>query len=393
MDSLPTQPAGDGATPPVAPSPAPPPSTRFVARFFDGNQAQPHAVHVAAEGGLLLITSETGDVAERWPIPMLKTEQTPDGSIAVRPRTSPARLFLPDASLLPTLGLRPRRSAARPMRWGAALAILVASIGGAILAVESLPDLAAPLIPLAWEDPLGAAARAALLASHKPCTAPEGQAAFDRLAATLAAQGHIRGDVHLTVIDDKTTNAFALPGNRIIVLRGLIDSAADGDEVAGVIAHEFGHLAHRDPIKGIIRQFGLGALAATLGWNGSGSGEIAETLIRLAYGRRAEAEADAFSIDVLRRAGLRANGLAHFFAHLPAHDISGIPTFLSDHPPTAERLERTQQPPDGAPAFPQAEWQAIRTMCASPLPSREGPGVGDAGMNPDPTRRTPAARL
>ena len=356
MDGLLTETSGDGTTPPVAAS---------FARFFDGRQANPHVVYVTAADGLLHIDSQHGEVAERWPLTMLRTEHTPDGGLSVRPTNSPARLFLTDATLLSALGLRAGRSDARPMRWGAALAILLVAIGGAILTVDRFPDLAAPLIPIAWEDPLGAATQAALLSSHKACIGPDaqaGQAAFDRLAATLAAQGHINGDIHLTVIDDKTVNAFALPGNRVIVLRGLIDSAADGDEVAGVLAHEFGHLAHRDPVKGIIRQFGLGALAAAMGWNGSGSGEVAETLIRLAYGRRAEADADAYSIDTLHRAGLRADGLAHFFAHLPAH-TSGIPTFLSDHPPTAERLERAQQSPDGAPAFTPAEWQAIRSMC------------------------------
>lgn len=359
MDGNPAQPPGDGTTR----------HAHFPGRFYDGHQAQPHAVHVAAQFGLLLITSATGDVAERWPLPMLHTERTPDGSIAVRPRTSPARLLLPDASFLPSLGLRLRGSSAtRPMRWGAALAILVASIGGGILAVDRLPELVASFVPIAWEDPLGAGTQALLLSSHKACTGPEGQAGLDRLAATLAAQGHtgrggLRGAIRLTVIDDRTANAFALPGNRIILLRGLIDAAADGDEVAGVLAHEAGHLAHRDPMKGIIRQFGLGALAATIGWSGSGSGEVAEALVRLAYGRRAEVDADAFSIDALHRAGLRADGLAHFFAHLPAGGTSSIPTFLSDHPPTADRLEAAQQPSDGSPAFTQAEWQAIRTMC------------------------------
>lgn len=359
-------------------------ATAAAARFYDGRHGRRHDVLVQVRDGVALIRSigsssggggdgGAGDaVAVDWPLAGMTAAQapTPDGVVPFRlGRRDPARLVVDDPALLEALrrgGIRrwPRRQAG----WGAALAACVAVLGVGIALIDALPGVLAPLVPLSWEAPLGEGAQALLLSRHRRCTGAEGQRALDRLTARLAESGGISSPVQLVVVDDPMVNAVTLPGNRVLVMRGLIAAAGSGDELAGVLGHEFGHTARRDPTRQILRQLGLGAIAAALGWGGGGggidAGGIAQTLLGLSYGRAAETAADAYAVAALRRAGLRADGLGRFFARIEAGDhLPGSFAFLSDHPATAERRRQVEQPSDGAPALSDAEWQAVRTMC------------------------------
>ncbi len=105
----------------------------------------------------------------------------------------------------------------------------------------------------------------------------------------------------VVVRDNRLVNAFTLPDGEIVVMRGLIDAAQDGDEVSGVLAHEMGHVQHRDPAREMLRRIGLNMTARSLGWGGN----LAGALTGLSYGRRAEARADDAALVTLSRAGLR----------------------------------------------------------------------------------------
>ena len=329
------------------------------ARYFDGRQASAHAVTLVVEGGQVLIRLPDGADADAWPLNGVRAEAEPGGAVRFRFGAGPARLVVDDpddlALLLPAVRRRPRR----PVGWGVALAACLAVAGLSVALVHSGPDLLAPLVPLEWEAGLGSGVESAMLRRGR-CTGAEGQAALDRLVARLAPPG---GPVRAAVADDPMVNAFTLPGRRVVVMRGLIASAGDGDELAGVVAHELGHVAHRDPLKGLLRAMGLNVVAVGLGWGGMDGGQAAGTLLGLSYGRAAEAAADDYAVQSLHAAGLRADGLARFFRRI-GHE-GGLPAFLSDHPPTAEREARAAQAgTEGAPAFTPAEWDALRGMCA-----------------------------
>jgi Zn-dependent protease with chaperone function len=271
-------------------------------------------------------------------------------------------------------GARRRLRGGWRRHWTVALASAVAGLAACALGIDQAPRLLAPLVPQALADKLGAGVEAALTTggAGRRCSSADGQRALDQLAARLgtAAVGLDRTP-SVGVIDGATVNAFALPGRRILVMRGLIDAAEDGDELAGVLAHEMGHIAHRDPMKSLLRAAGLSAVAAALGLGDGGvasSASLARAVATAAYGRAAETQADAAAIETLRRADLRADGLGRFFRLLERHEAepggSGQPlTWLSDHPLTAEREARVAQPSDGAPAMTGAEWSALRRIC------------------------------
>lgn len=306
-----------------------------------------------------------------WPIGRIVAIEAPDsrGAVTLARDGQPARLIVTDADLLRRLaeaGIRLRRGRAwRAWHWVALVGGSVAGLVAVAFLLDATPRLAAPLVPAAWENRLGGLVETVLMHDRQTCKGVAGQRALEALVARLRVAGGIEPVVRIAVLDDRMVNALTLPGGRVLVMRGLIDKAQDGAELAGVIAHELGHVAHRDPTTRLLRQLGIGFIAASLGWNDAlaNAGGIAQDLMTLSYSRRAEAAADAAGEAYLNRAGLRADGLGRFFAHLEATEGRGVIALLATHPPTEERRAHATRTTDGTLPLSDAEWAAVRGMC------------------------------
>ncbi len=153
------------------------------------------------------------------------------------------------------------------------------------------------------------------------------------------------------VVDNPQINAFAVPAGHVYIHTGVILEARNVSELAGVIAHEVGHVARRHVAKSYGRQQGtgvlyeLGVIAASaygLGSAASLGGQLAAQAYLTKFGRDAEREADAFAVEVLPAAGYDPQGLVTFFEKLQRSGGSGG-GFLSSHPATSERIENTQR--------------------------------------------------
>ena len=236
--------------------------------------------------------------------------------------------------------------------------MIAAALG--LAAIDRAPDLLAPLLPTSLTDAIGTIAVDSLFPGARACTGQPGQQALDDLAGRLAVAAGLP-PVRIMVLDVHLANAMAVPGGRVVLLRGLIEQSGDGAMLAGVLAHELGHVQHRDPERAVLRQLGLGAFAAVLG---ADVGRLAGTLVAWSYGRAAEAAADAAALSVLRGAGLRADGLSRFLA--AAGTRREPPAWLSDHPDTASRVRRTATDPAGKEPLSPAEWAAVRAICRAP---------------------------
>lgn len=167
------------------------------------------------------------------------------------------------------------------------------------------------------------------------------------------------------VVDDEELNAFAAPAGHIYVHTGTILAARNASELAGVIAHEIGHVAHRHVAHNYNRQrntgilYKTGVLAAWLFGGGLGAsaaqlgGGLAATAYLNTFGREAEMEADAFAVAAMPGADWDPNGLVTFFKTLQAEGGPHIPAFLASHPATEERITTTSEriaelTPDGS---------------------------------------------
>jgi predicted Zn-dependent protease len=147
------------------------------------------------------------------------------------------------------------------------------------------------------------------------------------------------GGYRLDVIDDDgMVNAFALPGGHLYLATGLVLQAHDCAEIAGVLAHEMGHVVERHAMERL-------AAAKTGHWLtrmflGSGTGgDVAEAAFAVmqgtAFSRRDEAEADAVGVRIAGGAGYDPHGVARFLERAAGGGRSA--SFFDSHPATAER--------------------------------------------------------
>jgi len=159
---------------------------------------------------------------------------------------------------------------------------------------------------------------------------------------------------HFYVVDDDEINAFAAPAGHIYVHTETILMARNVSELAGVIAHEVGHVVKRHIAENYNRQRNTGiahqtfVIAAGLvgGSPAAGAANLGGALAGTAYlnrfGRDAERESDAFAVEVMPKAGYDPIGLVTFFKTLRSQSGSGGATFLSSHPATDDRIEETR---------------------------------------------------
>jgi predicted Zn-dependent protease len=248
------------------------------------------------------------------------------------------------------------------------------ALAGWLLLTRAAPEIVAATLPAAAEQLLGEAALAQMLAGETEIEAGPAadavRAIVARLAAAVADNPGYEFDVRLVASD--AVNAAALPGGKILVFSGLLEEAGSPEEVAGVLAHEIGHVLHRDALRGLVGRLGGSAVIALM----LGGGDLARiagqagALDQLAYGRDQERAADRAGILLLARAGLPPAALAAFFERLRAKEAGKLPEFLSTHPDTAarivelRRLAATTPVPDPRPL--QVDWQAVRAS----LPGR-----------------------
>jgi predicted Zn-dependent protease len=158
-----------------------------------------------------------------------------------------------------------------------------------------------------------------------------------------------------SVLNNSVPNAWALPGGKIAVNRGLLVELKNEAEMAAVLGHEIVHAAARHGAKNVERGMLLqGAIIATgiaardkdyanLAIAGA---QVAAALISHKYGRDAEREADLYGMEYMKRAGYdpqAAVGLQQTFVRLSKNRrqdwLSGL---FASHPPSQERVENNR---------------------------------------------------
>jgi Zn-dependent protease with chaperone function len=259
---------------------------------------------------------------------------------------------------------------------------LAAVVSLALLVVYGVPALAdriAPLVPWSTEVQLGQpvegeALRSLAGPSARMCgegTAPSfGRQALDRLVRRLSAGADLPGELRVSVVDSDIRNAFALPGGRILLFRGLIETAKGPDEVAGVLAHEIGHVVHRDAMRRMIHAGGLSFVVGTVLGDFTGAGALViatKFMLGNSYSRQAETEADLFAAEAMARAGGDVTALARFLERVATMPGERQLELLLSHPVTEDRVRAIEAMARGSarrPILDPEEWNALRAICA-----------------------------
>jgi Zn-dependent protease with chaperone function len=373
--------------------------------FFDGTCSARHDVVVEATATGLTIIGTGRRVLDEWHYPELRRHSAPDGVLRLgrNGETLLARLEVRDPALAAAIEDRAvtldRGGAAeRALRRkvvGLSLAAVVSLVLTAIVGVPALTSRLIPLIPLSVEQKLGNAVdkqiRSALdthrLGAGFECGSGPGETAgreaMKRLVARLEAAADLPFPLHVDVVRRDEPNAFALPGGHIYVYQGLIDRAQSPDELGGVLAHEIGHVAHRDGTRTVLQTAGLSFLFGMMLGDFVGGGAVviaAKTVLRSSYSRRVEAAADAYSVKLMNESGGDPHALAAILARIVSDKEEGM-KILRDHPETRDRIRAIDA---GAPAaataplLDAADWSALKQICAKPPPGGAASDHGEA---------------
>jgi len=173
---------------------------------------------------------------------------------------------------------------------------------------------------------------------------------IDTLGQSLVRAQSDRTDLAFTfqIIDnDSTINAFSIPGGHVFVYTGLLKAAQNGAEVAGVLAHEIGHVTMRHGVNRLVQQNGVEFVnQIVFGSDATVTKTIAgllENMLFLKFSRTDEYQADSCGVAYAFRAGYNPYGMSSFFKTLfSKYGDSPMETF-SDHPNTSERITNVQK--------------------------------------------------
>ncbi len=175
-----------------------------------------------------------------------------------------------------------------------------------------------------------------------------------------------RGRFSFTVLNTDDVNAFALPGDYVYVTRGLIALANSEAELAGVIAHEIGHVIARHTAQRYSRaaatQIGAALLGALAGSQQIGDlAQLGGQLYLSSFSREQEFEADSLGVRYLRRTGYDPMAEARFLENMGREKAlqdklarnerqARQPHFLATHPNTPDRVRRAVAAAGGGPS-------------------------------------------
>jgi predicted Zn-dependent protease len=139
-------------------------------------------------------------------------------------------------------------------------------------------------------------------------------------------------------------NAFALPGGQVLVTSALLAQARSENELAFVLAHELGHVAGRDPLRGLGRGLLVSlALTAIGGAEGASVAGSVAALGERRFSREQESAADRFGLALVAAEYGHVAGASDFLQRLPdataeSGAASRVAGWLDTHPRSADRL-------------------------------------------------------
>jgi Zn-dependent protease with chaperone function len=347
--------------------------------FLDGTSNRKRSVALRLDVDLEIV--ENGVVVDRWPFDAIRRVDGPAGRLRLMCiKALPlARLEITEPTMQETLLARchaldtgQKRQTWRIVAWSlaAACSILMLVLFGIPLAADRL----APLVPKIVETWIGEAVdkQARFLFNGTVCKNPEGQTAFTALIDKLKIAGGIEEPLQARVISTTEENAFALPGGRVYLLDGLLQKANNVDEIAGVIAHELGHVRHRDGIRDLIQTGGTSFLIGLLFGDVTGGGAMIftiRTLLNASYSRDVESAADAFAVTTMHALGRSPKPMGELLSRVTDSKMEKELNILSSHPLTEDRLaamKKADIPNTGADILSAKEWLALKTICGQP---------------------------
>ena len=190
---------------------------------------------------------------------------------------------------------------------------------------------------------------------------------------------HGKTDWEVTVFRDDQVNAFALPGGKIGVYRGLLDVAKTPAQLAAVIGHEVGHVmaghANERLSTSLATQTGLDLVSIFAGAGGGFMkqqglallGLGAQVGIILPFSRTQESEADEIGEELMAKAGFDPRQSIELWQNMSKAGGKQPPQFLSTHPSSATRIDDLRDHlPQAMNLYERAQFDGRNPQCTRP---------------------------
>jgi predicted Zn-dependent protease len=208
----------------------------------------------------------------------------------------------------------------------------------------------------------------------------------------LAAVSDRKLPYEFVVINNSVPNAWALPGGKLAVNRGLLIELENEAQLAAVLGHEIVHAAARHGAQGMERGMLLQGAVAVAGIAAGGSNyanvvgrgtQMAAGLINQKYGRDAERESDFYGMQYMSRAGYdprAAISLQEVFVRLSEdRNTDWLSGLFSSHPPSQERVEANRETAKTLPATGELGRERFQAKIAHLKKTREAYEAHDEG--------------
>lgn len=237
------------------------------------------------------------------------------------------------------------------------VSVILGSLVVLYLLIPVLFNSAISLLPREWDEQLGIIGKQQMQGEYSMFNDRYVQDAIEQIIDVLNqnVESEDKWPFEIYVVNSEITNAFALPGGSIFVFTGLIKDSSSAEEVAGVIAHEMGHVIHRHGIKRIAQSIGTLVIIQLIFGNTEGFAGIAREFLTAAtinnYSQSQEREADETSVILMYKAGLDPEALSDFFYRLKekGEEIPAYLNWLSTHPSHDDRIKSIENMVRGLP--------------------------------------------
>jgi Zn-dependent protease with chaperone function len=366
-------------------------TTSGPAHYFDGVTSARHDVTVELAPAAMIIRAVDGTILGQWGYAEIEALSAPEGLLRIGRLNNPtlARLEVQDPDLAHAIdelsvpidrsGVTERRGRRKVVFW--TIAATVSLVLMAVFGVPELADRLAPLVPYGAERRLGLAVDSQVrsMLDDKRAGArfecgnddaeKKARAAFDKMFAKLETAAELPLPIRIAVLRKADANAITLPGGIVYVFSGLIDKSDTPDELAGVIAHELGHVAHRDGTRSVLSHTAMSFLFGMLLGDFVGGGAVliaAKTVLSSSYSRDVEASADGYAVDLMYKVQGDPRALGTILNRIAGTSHPG-PKLLLDHPETKDRVAAINAMAQSGPMTPlidKTEWADIKRICS-----------------------------
>ncbi len=363
------------------------PSRGCSGRYYDGFTAKIRPVTIEKSGSNIALKDSDGHIVKHWRCDDIRILETLPGQgyrlgldsgelqrLVVEHPDAVAFIEATCDNLRKGAGFTWRAAKPYVIWGGGALASVLVLF---LVIVPAIAPKLATMLPESFTQRLGGQAESYLIevlakfggrdASEMVCTGAAGNAALASVANRLAQSAGT--DVALKVVRVDQPNALALPGGRILVFSGLIDFSENPNELAGVLAHEIGHVKEKHSMQRVVESSVTGALIGLMFGDAVGATAFAivgDAMLNGAYSRDKERQADEDAVRLMQENGWTARPLGNLFGRMVDKygDQDGVFALVASHPATVERIETfNAMAGDGGAAWTPEDWQAIKAVC------------------------------